>query len=156
MVLIIFAYRNRDKDTPIEETMEALHDLVKAGKVRYIGASSMFTWQFAKANAIAKQRGWTQFISMQNHYNAVYREEEREMNPYCVSEGIGLIPWSPLAGGFLVGNRKAGENVRASESFFAAPKTAAATAEQKAAATYATERAGADVHSQAMFYQPGE
>lgn len=94
-----------DRNTPIEETMEALHDIVKAGKARYIGASSMFTWQFAQMNHIAERNGWTRFISMQNHYNLVYREEEREMNPFCIHEGIGLIPWSPLARGFLAGNR---------------------------------------------------
>jgi len=94
-----------DYETPIEETMEALHDLVKSGKVRYIGASSMFTWQFAKAQFIAEKRGWTKFISMQNHYNLVYREEEREMIPFCVDQGVGIIPWSPLARGFLCGTR---------------------------------------------------
>jgi aryl-alcohol dehydrogenase-like predicted oxidoreductase len=91
--------------TPIEETMEALHDIVKAGKARYIGASSMFAWQFAKAQRVADQHGWTRFVSMQNHYNLVYREEEREMIPQCVDMGVGCIPWSPLARGFLVGNR---------------------------------------------------
>ncbi len=94
-----------DYDTPIEETMASLHYLVTAGKVRYLGASSMFTWQLAKAQHLADQNGWTRFISMQNHYNLIYREEEREMIPYCISEGIGLIPWSPLARGFLSGNR---------------------------------------------------
>jgi aryl-alcohol dehydrogenase-like predicted oxidoreductase len=91
--------------TPIEETMEALHDVVKAGKARYIGASSMFAWQFAKAQHAAERNGWTRFVSMQNHYNLVYREEEREMIPQCVDMGVGCIPWSPLARGFLVGNR---------------------------------------------------
>ncbi|UJR33402.1 hypothetical protein I4U23_020848 [Adineta vaga] len=94
-----------DKETPIEETMEALNDLVRSGKVRYIGASSMYAWQFAKAQHIAEKNGWTKFISMQNHYNLVYREEEREMNPLCLDQGVGLIPWSPLARGFLTGNR---------------------------------------------------
>ncbi|CAF4129419.1 unnamed protein product [Adineta steineri] len=94
-----------DKDTPIEETMEALNDLVRSGKVRYIGASSMYAWQFAKAQHIAEKNGWTKFISMQNHYNLVYREEEREMIPLCLDQGVGLIPWSPLARGFLIGNR---------------------------------------------------
>jgi len=94
-----------DKETPIEETLEALHDVVKAGKARYIGASSMYAWQFAKALHLAERRGWTRFVSMQNHYNLVYREEEREMNPLCRTEGVGLIPWSPLARGFLAGNR---------------------------------------------------
>ncbi|MFO7679310.1 MAG: aldo/keto reductase [Chloroflexota bacterium] len=95
-----------DNTTPIEETMEALHDVVKAGKARYIGASSMFAWQFAKAQYTAALNGWTRFVSMQNHYNLVYREEEREMNPLCLDQGVGLIPWSPLARGFLAGNRK--------------------------------------------------
>ena len=95
-----------DRATPIEETMEALHDIVKAGKVRYIGASSMWAWQFAKAQQIAKERGWTRFVSMQNHYNLAYREEEREMIPLCKDQGVALIPWSPLARGFLAGNRK--------------------------------------------------
>lgn len=94
-----------DYDVPIEETMEALHDAVKAGKVRYIGASSMFAWQFAKAQYTADLNGWTRFVSMQNHYNLLYREEEREMNPFCVDQGVGLIPWSPLARGFLTGSR---------------------------------------------------
>ncbi len=98
-----------DAETPIEETMEALHDIVKSGKVRYIGASSMFAWQFAKAQQIAKERGWTPFVSMQNHYNLAYREEEREMIPLCRDQGVGLIPWSPLARGFLAGNRKQGD-----------------------------------------------
>jgi aryl-alcohol dehydrogenase (NADP+) len=88
--------------------MEALHDVVKAGKALYIGASSMYAWQFAKAQHVAEVNGWTRFVSMQNHYNAIYREEEREMNPLCVDMGVGLIPWSPLARGFLAGNRKRG------------------------------------------------
>lgn len=95
-----------DNETPIEETMEALHDVVKAGKVRYIGASSMWAWQFSKAQHVAKQNGWTPFVSMQNHYNLIYREEEREMIPLCQDQGVALIPWSPLARGFLAGNRK--------------------------------------------------
>lgn len=95
-----------DDDTPIEETLEALHDVIKAGKARYIGASSMYAWQFAKALYLADLNGWTRFVSMQNHYNLVYREEEREMMPLCRTEGIGVIPWSPLARGFLAGNRK--------------------------------------------------
>ena len=90
-----------DYETPIEETLEALHDLVKAGKVRYIGASSMFAWQFTKALYLADLHGWSRFVSMQNHYNLLYREEEREMIPLCSSEGIGVIPWSPLARGRL-------------------------------------------------------
>jgi len=90
-----------DSETPIEETLEALHDVVKAGKARYIGASSMYAWQFAKALYLADQHGWTRFVSMQNHYNALYREEEREMMGLCAAEGIGVIPWSPLARGRL-------------------------------------------------------
>jgi aryl-alcohol dehydrogenase-like predicted oxidoreductase len=94
-----------DSRTPIEETMEALHDIVRSGKARYIGASSMFAWQFSKAQHVAERRGWTRFVSMQNHYNLVYREEEREMIPLCIEEGVGVIPWSPLARGVLAGTR---------------------------------------------------
>lgn len=111
-----------DAHTPIEETMEALHDVVKAGKARYIGASSMFAWQFAKAQHIAQSNGWTRFVSMQNHYNLVYREEEREMIPLCIDQGVGIIPWSPLARGFLAGNRTRGthgDTVRAKSDDFA-------------------------------------
>ncbi|HEY2154595.1 MAG TPA: aldo/keto reductase [Isosphaeraceae bacterium] len=90
-----------DYATPIEETLEVLHDVVKAGKARYLGASSMFAWQFAKALGLAERHGWTRFVSMQYHYNLIYREEEREMLPLCLSEGIGVIPWSPLARGRL-------------------------------------------------------
>lgn len=90
-----------DHETPVEETMEALHDVVRAGKVRYIGASSMRTWQFVKAQYVADLHGWTRFVSMQNHYNLVNREEEREMLPYCLAEGVGVTPWSPLARGRL-------------------------------------------------------
>jgi 1-deoxyxylulose-5-phosphate synthase len=96
-----------DDSVPIEETMEALHDVVKAGKALYIGASSMYTWQFAKAQYTADRHGWTRFVSMQNHMNLVYREEEREMLPFCLDQGVGVIPWSPLARGFLAGNRQA-------------------------------------------------
>jgi aryl-alcohol dehydrogenase-like predicted oxidoreductase len=97
-----------DPGTPIEETMEALHDVVRSGKARYIGASSMFAWQFAKAQAVAR----TRFVSMQNHYNLVYREEEREMIPQCIDQGIAVLPWSPLARGLLAGNRtRAGERL---------------------------------------------
>lgn len=111
-----------DPDTPIEETLEALHDVVKSGKVRYIGASSMYAWQFSKSLYLADLHAWTRFISMQNHYNLVYREEEREMIPLCRSEGIGIIPWSPLARGFLSGNRSPqdwGETTRAKSDEFA-------------------------------------
>jgi aryl-alcohol dehydrogenase-like predicted oxidoreductase len=94
-----------DPLTPIEETMEALHDVVRAGKARYIGASSMDAWQFAKAQRVAERHGWTPFVSMQDHYNLLYREEEREMIPQCVDQGVGVIPWSPLARGWLAGTR---------------------------------------------------
>lgn len=90
-----------DYHTPIEETLEALHDVVKAGKARYIGASSMYVWQFAKAVFTSRQNGWTEFVSMQNHLNLLYREEEREMLPFCADQGIGVLPWSPLARGRL-------------------------------------------------------
>ena len=90
-----------DSATPLEETMEALHDVVKAGKARYIGASSMWAWQFAKAQHIAERHGWTRFVTMQNHYNLLYREEEREMMPLCLDQGVGVIPWSPLGRGRL-------------------------------------------------------
>jgi aryl-alcohol dehydrogenase-like predicted oxidoreductase len=97
-----------DRDTPIDETLEALHDVVRSGKARYVGASSMFAWQLAKSLYLADLRGWTRFVSMQNHYNLVYREEEREMIPLCLEEGLGVIPWSPLARGLLTGNRTRG------------------------------------------------
>src|SRR3712207_3804450 len=90
-----------DPDTPIEETMEALHDVVRVGKVRYLGASSMYAWQFAKAQYTADLGGWTRFVSMQDHYNLLYREEEREVLPFCVDQGVGVLPWSPLARGRL-------------------------------------------------------
>ena len=98
-----------DYDTPIEETMETLHDVVKAGKARYIGASSMFAWQFTKAQYLADRHGWTRFVSMQNHYNLIYREEEREMIPCCIDQGVALIPWSPMARGFFTGNHRKGD-----------------------------------------------
>ena len=103
--LDLYQIHRWDPETPIEETLEALHEVVKSGKVRYIGASSMYAWQFSKSLYLADLHGWTRFIAMQNHYNLVYREEEREMLPLCRSEGIGVIPWSPLARGFLSGNR---------------------------------------------------
>jgi aryl-alcohol dehydrogenase (NADP+) len=111
-----------DYETPIEETMEALHDVVKAGKARYIGASSMFAWQFSKAQYTAQSAGWMRFVSMQDHYNLVYREEEREMIPLCMDQGVGLIPWSPMARGFFAGDRKrggGGETARAKNDPFA-------------------------------------
>ena len=110
-----------DPLTPVEETMEALHDVVQAGKARYIGASSMFAWQFAKMQHAADTHGWTRFVSMQNHYNLVYREEEREMIPLCHDQGIGIIPWSPLARGLLAGKRRRSgerESVRAETDTF--------------------------------------
>jgi 1-deoxyxylulose-5-phosphate synthase len=94
-----------DYDTPVEETMAALHEVVRAGKARYIGASSMFAWQFAKAQHAAERHGWTRFSSMQNHYNLMYREEEREMLPLCADQGVAVLPYSPLARGMLAGNR---------------------------------------------------
>lgn len=103
-----------DYATPIEETIEALHDIVRAGKVRYIGASSMFAWQFSKSLHVSELRGWTRFVSMQNHYNLLNREEEREMLPLCKSEGIGVLPWSPLARGRLA--RPLGESTRRMET----------------------------------------
>src|SRR5579871_4589742 len=111
-----------DYETPIEETMEALNDVVRAGKALYIGASSMFAWQFAKMLHTSEQRGLARFISMQNHYNLIYREEEREMMPLCRNEGIAMIPWSPMARGFLAGNRSRenfGETIRAKTDEYA-------------------------------------
>jgi aryl-alcohol dehydrogenase (NADP+) len=111
-----------DDETPIEETLDALNDVVRSGKARYIGASSMYAWQFAKALYTADLHGWTRFVSMQNHYNLIYREEEREMIPLCRDQGIGLIPWSPLARGFLAGNRtpdKSGPTKRSKSDSFA-------------------------------------
>jgi aryl-alcohol dehydrogenase-like predicted oxidoreductase len=110
-----------DDETPIEETLEALDDVVRAGKVRYIGASSMYAWQFQKALMLSEKHGWARFIAMQNHYNLVYREEEREMLPLCRDSGIGVIPWSPLARGFLTrgGLRDAPPTVRARSDAFA-------------------------------------
>ena len=97
-----------DPETPVEETMEALHDVVRAGKARYLGASSMYAWQFASMQHAAERHGWTPFVSMQNHWNLLYREEEREMVPFCRATGVGVVPWSPLARGVLAGNRGAG------------------------------------------------
>ena len=126
-----------DHDTPMEETVEALNDVVKAGKALYIGASSMYAWQFMKMLGLQRANGYAQFVSMQPHYNLVYREEEREMFPLCLSEGIGIIPWSPLARGFLTGNRKTGDNPK---------KQGAANAE--------TSRAGTDEFAHMLYYQP--
>jgi 1-deoxyxylulose-5-phosphate synthase len=105
-----------DPHTPIEETVEALNDVVRAGKALYLGASSMYAWQFLKMLQAQRENGFSRFVTMQNHYNLVYREEEREMIPLCLSEGIGLIPWSPLARGFLAGNRKPDEDKKESET----------------------------------------
>lgn len=118
----LYQIHRLDRSTPMEETLEALHDLVKTGKVRYIGASSMYAWQFAKMLFLADKHLWTRFVSMQNHYNLIYREEEREMIPLCMDQGIGIIPWSPLARGFLAGNRHrqgGGDTDRAREDGFA-------------------------------------
>ncbi|MGJ5894987.1 aldo/keto reductase [Streptomyces sp. V2] len=106
-----------DPHTPVEETMEALHDVVKAGKARYIGASSMYAWQFAKMQYAAERGGWTRFVSMQNHYNLIYREEEREMLPLCADQGVGVIPWSPLARGRLTRDWDAATERSATDSF---------------------------------------
>jgi aryl-alcohol dehydrogenase-like predicted oxidoreductase len=106
-----------DPGTPVEETMEALHDLVKAGKVRYIGASSMYAWQFSKMQYVAERHGWTKFVSMQNHYNLLYREEEREMLPLCADQGVGVLPWSPLARGRLTRDWGAVTERSASDNF---------------------------------------
>ncbi len=111
-----------DPETPIEETLEALNDVVRAGKARYIGASSMFAWQFMKALSLSERRGWSKFVTMQPHYNLVYREEEREMIPLCIDQGVGVIPWSPLARGFLAGNRtkdKGGVTTRSKSDAYA-------------------------------------
>jgi aryl-alcohol dehydrogenase-like predicted oxidoreductase len=104
--LDLYQIHRWDNSTPIDETMQALHDVVQAGKVRYLGASSMFAWQFAKAQHAADAAGLTRFISMQNHYNLAYREEEREMIPQCLDQGVGVIPYSPLARGLLTGSRR--------------------------------------------------
>ena len=106
-----------DYEVPVEETMEALHDVVKAGKVRYIGASSMWSWQFAKAQYTADLGGWTRFVSMQDHYNLIYREEEREMLPLCLDQGVGVIPWSPLARGRLTRDWDAASNRSETDEF---------------------------------------
>jgi 1-deoxyxylulose-5-phosphate synthase len=105
----LYQIHRYDPETPIEETLEALNDVVRAGKARYLGASSMYAWQFTRALYLADRHGWTRFVSMQNHYNLVYREEEREMLPLCRAEGVGIIPWSPLARGFVTGKRRRGD-----------------------------------------------
>jgi aryl-alcohol dehydrogenase-like predicted oxidoreductase len=116
-----------DYNTPIEETLEALHDVVKAGKARYLGASSMFAWQFAKALHVAEHRGWTRFVTMQNHYNLLNREEEREMLPLCMAEGVGVLPWSPLARGRLTRDWEATTNRAETDAVL--PRLYAATEE---------------------------
>lgn len=114
----LYQIHRYDPTTPISETLEALDDLVREGKVLYIGASSMFAWQLCRMLDLSSQRGLSRFVTMQNHYNLLYREEEREMNPLCRAEGLGLIPWSPLARGVLAGNRK-GQTVRAKTDNYA-------------------------------------
>ena len=123
-----------DPTTPVEETMEALDDVVKSGKALHVGASSMYAWQMAKMLHVSEQLGYSKFVTMQNHYNLVYREEEREMNPLCLDQGIGLLPWSPLARGFLAGNRKRGEEKTAGE----------------------TSRAQTDDFAHKLYYQDGD
>jgi 1-deoxyxylulose-5-phosphate synthase len=118
-----------DYETPIEETMEALHDVVRSGKARYIGASSMFAWQLMKAQHAADQHGWTRFVSMQNHLNLIYREEEREMIPCCMDQGLAIIPWSPMARGFFSGNHRQGQSGK-------------------------TTRARTDAYAQELYYRP--
>lgn len=120
-----------DYNTPIEETMEALHDVVKAGKARYLGASSMFAWQLMKAQYTADHGGWTRFVSMQNHFNLIYREEEREMIPCCIDQGLAVIPWSPMARGFFAGNHRKGD-------------------------WGDTARARTDAYAQELYYQPAD
>ncbi len=123
-----------DPHTPIEETVEALNDVVRAGKALYLGASSMYAWQFLKMLETQRKHGFARFVTMQNHYNLVYREEEREMIPLCKSEGVGLIPWSPLARGFLAGNRKANQDKKQSE----------------------TLRAKTDEYAHSLYYRPSD
>ncbi|MFZ5790845.1 MAG: aldo/keto reductase [Pseudomonadota bacterium] len=113
----IYQIHRWDPETPIEETLDALDAVVRAGKARYLGASSMFAWQFMKALSIQAREGWARFVSMQNHYNLVYREEEREMLPLCRDQGVGVIPWSPLARGVLTGNRSAGTERAKTDEF---------------------------------------
>lgn len=127
----LYQIHRYDPDTPIEETLQTLHEVVQAGKARYIGASSMYAWQFARMLHVSQLHGWARFVSMQNHYNLVYREEEREMLPLCRAEGVGIIPWSPLARGFLAGNRTRTEDT-------------------------ATMRAQTDDFAQAMYYREND
>jgi aryl-alcohol dehydrogenase-like predicted oxidoreductase len=147
-----------DSRTPIDETMEALHDIVKTGKARYIGASSMYAWQFAKAQSVAK----TRFVSMQNHYNLIYREEEREMIPQCIDQGVAVLPWSPLARGLLAGNRSASGDrltTRAKTDAFAdrlyAPELDAAVLERLAEVAGARGAPTAQVALAWLLQRPG-
>jgi 1-deoxyxylulose-5-phosphate synthase len=139
-----------DDGTPIEETMEALHDVVRMGKARYLGASSMHAWQFAKAQHVAERHGWTRFVSMQNHYNLLYREEEREMVPLCRDQGVGMIPWSPLARGYLArGPETKGTKRSATDRFARTLYSSMAEADQRViAAVDALARARALPHAQ--------
>lgn len=129
-----------DPDTPIEETVDALNDVVRAGKALYLGASSMYAWQFMKMLSVQRANGYAQFVSMQNHYNMVYREEEREMIPLCLSEGIGVIPWSPLARGFLTGNRKPADNPKKTGATGGNAETARAASDDFAHNLYYTDQ----------------
>ena len=115
----VYQVHRWDEETPLEETLETLNDIVRSGKARYIGASSMYAWQFQKALMTSERHGWVRYISMQNHYNLVYREEEREMLPLCRAEGIGILPWSPLARGFLTRPRSAATTTRVGSDAFA-------------------------------------
>ncbi len=148
----LYQIHRYDPETPIEETLEALHDLVRSGKVRYIGASSMYAWQFARCLYLADLHGWTRFVSMQNHYNLIYREEEREMIPLCRHEGVAVIPWSPLARGFLAGNRnRAGNKNRAGNRRPAAEYTPSGEAGSQGDGE--TTRARTDDFAHSMYYQ---
>ncbi|MHA7631261.1 aldo/keto reductase [Corallococcus sp. M7] len=128
----LYQIHRMDPNTPIEETLSALDQLVRQGKVRYLGASSAYAWQFMRALSVSERNGWARFVSMQNHYNLVYREEEREMLPLCEAEGVGVIPWSPLARGLLAGSRKSLDDKEA------------------------TTRAGSDTLSPVLYNQPGD
>ncbi|WP_375744860.1 aldo/keto reductase [Corallococcus interemptor] len=128
----LYQIHRMDPNTPIEETLSALDQLVRQGKVRYLGASSAYAWQFMRALSVSERNGWARFVSMQNHYNLVYREEEREMLPLCEAEGVGVIPWSPLARGLLAGSRKSLDDKEA------------------------TTRAGSDTLSPMLYNQPGD
>jgi aryl-alcohol dehydrogenase-like predicted oxidoreductase len=140
-----------DYTTPIEETLQALDDIVRSGKARYIGASSMFAYQFSKALHVADTRGWMRFVSMQNHYNLAYREEEREMIPLCRQEGIGLIPWSPLARGLLAGTRRR-EDASPVDRNSARFGTGSATGQFEGA----TPRARSDAYARELYYQDAD